>query len=52
MLKVKVIGSLYFSVSAPCGTWWQGMRHSDDVRLIIDRALDHLDECATCKAGS
>jgi hypothetical protein len=50
MIHVKSLqGGMYFGAKAPCGDQWTGMRHSDDVRIIIDRALDHVDKCERCK---
>jgi hypothetical protein len=48
MIIVRPTGFLDFSVVAPCGQGWVGMRHSDDVRFVIDRALDHVKLCAQC----
>ena len=38
---VTVHDGIYFHVTAPCGHSWQGMRHTDDVRIVVDRAMDH-----------
>lgn len=48
VLKVKLVPPLYFSVSAPCGMWWQGMRDSDDVAILMKRAMAHPAECPDC----
>jgi hypothetical protein len=40
MIVIRSTG-LYFTASASCGCVWQGMRHSDDVRIVVDRAVDH-----------
>lgn len=50
MMSIYVTGPIYFAVSAPCGESWQGMRHSDDVRIILDRAMDHPGNCGRCAA--
>lgn len=51
MITVDVVDFLHFRVRAPCGTGWVGMRHSNDVRIVIDRALDHVVACARCQAS-
>lgn len=38
-----------FIVRTPCGQAWLGMRHTDDVRVLLDRALDHVDDCENCR---
>lgn len=48
MLKISVIDPLYFGVTAPCGQSFNGMRHTDDVRIVIDRAMDHPRDCERC----
>lgn len=48
VLKLSVIDAFYFSVKAPCGLSWQGMRGSDDVRIIVDRAMRHPGACRDC----
>jgi hypothetical protein len=48
MITVAVVGALHFSVTAPCGRGWSGMRHSDDVRIVLDRAMDHPKTCEDC----
>lgn len=40
---VNVIDGLYFAVTAPCSKSWPGMRHSEDVRIVLDRAMDHME---------
>jgi hypothetical protein len=50
-ISVKVIDGLYFSARTPCGKSWPGMRHSDDVRIVLDRAMDHVASCRECAPG-
>ena len=38
-----------FVAVAPCGASWLGVRHSEDVRTVHDRAMDHTDSCEDCK---
>lgn len=40
-ITVSVHDGIYFHVTAPCGHSWPGMRHTDDVRIVLDRAMDH-----------
>jgi hypothetical protein len=46
-IMVNVVDGLYFAVTAPCSKSWPGMRHSEDVRIVLDRAMDHTEshEC-------
>lgn len=39
---------IYFTIHAPCGHGWTGMRHSSDTRILLDRALDHIEHCRRC----
>lgn len=41
VIRVSVTDWMYFVATAPCGCGWTGMRHTDDVKIIIDRAMDH-----------
>lgn len=38
---VRVTDGVYFIAELECGCAWVGMRHTDDVRTILDRAMDH-----------
>jgi hypothetical protein len=48
MITVGVVGALHFTATAACGQGWHGMRHSDDVRIVLDRAMDHAKTCQDC----
>jgi hypothetical protein len=48
MIMVGVVGALHFYARAACGQSWHGMRHSDDVRIVVDRAMDHAKTCPKC----
>lgn len=48
VIKVLITSTYHFAAQAPCGRSWSGMRHSDDVRVIIDRAMDHVAKCDDC----
>ncbi len=48
MITVQITGPLHFAVRAACGRGWSGMRHSDDVRIVLDRAMYHPKTCADC----
>lgn len=52
MLEVSVTDSMYFYVAAPCGCGWTGMRHTEDVKIIVDRAMDHDHPSAEVCVGS
>jgi hypothetical protein len=42
VIRVSVTDSLYFVVTVlACGCGWTGMRHTDDVAIIVNRAMDH-----------
>jgi hypothetical protein len=47
-IQVRVVDALYFAVTVPCGQSWPGMRHTADVRIALDRAMDHVQECEVC----
>lgn len=51
MITVDVTDTLYFHVRTPCNETWLGMRHTQDVRIVIDRALDHVMSCDRCQAS-
>lgn len=46
---INVVDGLYFAVTAPCSKSWPGMRHSEDVRIVLDRAMDHAESCERCR---
>jgi hypothetical protein len=48
MITVGVVGALHFTAKAPCGRSWSGMRHSGDVQIVLDRAMDHPKTCVDC----
>jgi hypothetical protein len=48
VIEIRVVDAMYFSVSVPCGQAWPGMRHTDDVRIVVERAMDHADNCQDC----
>lgn len=50
MINIRVIDGLHFTAMSRCGQWWQGMRHSEDVRIVVDRAMDHAKSCEKCAA--
>lgn len=50
-VRILVIDGLYFVARVPCGQSWQGMRHTDDVRIVADRAMDHVSQCPNCPGG-
>lgn len=48
-VEVEIRSALYLSVATPCGHD-QGfaMRHTNDVRIVVDRAVDHAENCQAC----
>jgi hypothetical protein len=40
---------VHFVAVAPCGASWLGKRHSDDVRTVLDKAMDHVPGCDDCR---
>jgi hypothetical protein len=52
MINIRLDGPLYFTVSTPCGSGGVGMRHSDDVRIVLDRVMDHVAKCPDCAKKS
>lgn len=48
MINIRVLDPLHFAAAAPCGQSWQGMRHTNDVRIVVDRAMDHAKTCEKC----
>lgn len=48
MITITVVDGLYFAARVPCGQSWPGMRHTNDVRIVIDRAMDHAASCEAC----
>lgn len=41
---------MHFVAMTPCRASWPGMRHSEDVRIVMDRAMDHATSCGLCAA--
>lgn len=51
MIMVRMLAPIYFTVRVPCGAWWQGIRHSADVGILVNRAFDHVsgpNPCENC----
>ncbi len=48
LIKVGV-GEIYFSVAVPCGQTWPGMRNTEDVQIVMDRAMKHVKACEACR---
>lgn len=38
-----------FVVRTPCGQAWIGMCFTDDMRVLLDRAFDHVFACENCR---
>jgi hypothetical protein len=49
MINVKVLDALFFLVKLPCGEKRQGMRNSEDVRIVVDGAMRHVETCERCR---
>lgn len=47
-IEITVTDGLYFVARTLCGESWPGMRHTDDVRIVMDRAMDHAQGCDAC----
>lgn len=39
---------LYFTVAALCGQTWMGMVMSNDMAIVMRRALSHAEDCEMC----
>ncbi len=39
-----------FKVGTLCGQGWMGMLMSNDIAVMMRRALSHAEECALCEA--
>jgi hypothetical protein len=50
VIEVRIVDSPYFYALTPCGRAWPGMRHTQDVSIVVDRAMDHVKGCADCAA--
>jgi hypothetical protein len=51
MISIRMLEPIYFTVRVPCGTWWQGIRHSADVDILVNRAFRHVsgpNPCENC----
>lgn len=51
LLKITVVDDLVFGITVPCGQSWSGYRHSEDVRIVGDRAMDHVTSCKACNVA-
>lgn len=53
LIQITVVAdNHYFVVRVPCGHNWPGMRHTNDVRIVLDRAMDHAQDCDACIAAA
>lgn len=50
-VTIEVVDNLYLVARTPCGQAWQGMRHSDDVKIVTERAMDHIARCESCRTA-
>jgi hypothetical protein len=48
---VVVVGDLYFRVLVQCGQFWPGMRNTADTGILLERAMDHEENCPACQAA-
>jgi hypothetical protein len=50
-VTIEVVDAMYFVARTPCDQAWLGMRHTDDVKIVVERAMDHVADCANCRTS-
>lgn len=48
VVSMRIIDSMHFLLFAPCGKSWTGMRRTDDVKILAERAMMHTESCENC----
>lgn len=49
IINVSIVDNMYFHVLVPCGLSWPGMIKTPDVQIVLDRAMDHVEQCDECR---
>lgn len=51
MICISLTGPRYFVATAPCGRSWTGMTDTDDLQILVRRALKHAASCEWCSTA-